>query len=179
MPLRPLRPCAPVPLRPLRLSPGSPARAPTTTQELTCETQQGAEIQQQIDDQARQLSWLEQQQALLAEPASPATPRRAATLGVAPPGQLREVDRAAKLTKEFVQLSTDGFGPGLALRDATTGQRLVAQRLEQLELGLTYLTPLELRLVRGEGDVLLLEDTPVTLPRAAEVAAYPSIQLSG
>lgn len=179
VPLRPLRPCAPVPLRPLRLSPGSPARAPTTTQELTCETQQGAEIQQQIDDQARQLSWLEQQQALLAEPASPATPRRAATLGVAPPGQLREVDRAAKLTKEFVQLSTDGFGPGLALRDATTGQRLVAQRLEQLELGLTYLTPLELRLVRGEGDVLLLEDTPVTLPRAAEVAAYPSIQLSG
>lgn len=89
------------------------------------------------------------------------------------------MDRAAKLTKEFVQLSTDGFGPGLALRDATTGQRLVAQRLEQLELGLTYLTPLELRLVRGEGDVLLLEDTPVTLPRAAEVAAYPSIQLSG
>ena len=156
---------------------GSPARTPTT-QELTCETQQGAEIRQQIDDQARQLSWLEQQQALLAEPASPATPRRAATLGVAPPGQLREVDRAAKLTKEFVQLSTDGFGPGLALRDAT-GQRVVAQRLEQLEPGLTYLTPLELRLVRSEGDVLLLEDTPVTLPRAAEVAAYLSTKLSG
>ena len=55
----------------------------------------------------------------------------------------------------------------------------MAQRLEQLEPGLAYLTPLELRLVRGEGDVLLLEDTPVTLPRAAEVAARPSIRLSG
>ena len=147
-----------------------PSPAITTTQELTCETLQGAEIQQQIDDQARQLSWLEQQQALLAEPASPDSPRRAAPLGVAPPGQLREADRAAKLTKEFVQLSTDGFGPGLALRDGA-GQRVVVQRLEQLEPGLRYLTPLEHRLVRAEGDVLLLEDTPVTLPRAAEVAA--------
>ena len=95
-------------------------------QELTCETEQGAEIQQQIDDHARQLSWLEQHQALLAEPASPATPRRAAPLVAAPAGQLREVDRAARLTKEFVQLSTDGFGPGLCLRDAGTlgGQKL-------------------------------------------------------
>ena len=78
---------------------------------------------------------------------------------------LKAVDRAVKVTKDFLALSDSStFREGLALRDAQNGARVTVFSSRELIVGRTYLTAAENRLVRNSHDELVLEgDTKVLI----------------
>ena len=83
---------------------------------------------------------------------------------------LREKDRAAKVTNDFLGLtSAECFAGGLDLQDALSGAHLVAYSAHDLVLNVEYLLPSENRLMRvSETELLLEQETRV------QVALHPN-----
>ena len=134
-------------------------------QELQC-VSRGAEVEGILNEQARQLVHLEQQASLDGAGATRRSSMSAAARLVSGVNShLREMDRATKVTNDFLGLSTgECFAGGLDLQEALSGAHLVAYSAHILPLNVEYLLPSENRLMRiSETELLLEQETRVQL----------------
>ena len=107
-----------------------------------------------------------------------------ATATIRPPAtdpHLQAMDRAAKVTRDFLALSSgEAFAEGLEVVEEATGRAYLVQNAGELALNRVYLTPSGNRLERrSETELLLERDTKVVIAPPPDVTGADGARAAG